>query len=159
MVVSRAKKRKSRKQRPPRAERSTFHVDATKFQAPQLELFEIDHPLACIHRLQNLCQVRLRPRIQGTLSNQNRDNASRHSCQNVANRQGSQVSHTAESRASHTTCSISPLLFRQIQRTDGYLQMPTELSRCGTGQQRTGSWRRGSKYQTREPLSTNQTAN
>ena len=54
-VTQREKQRK--RQRPPHAERSTFHVDATKDQAPQLELPEFDHPLACVHRLQILYQV------------------------------------------------------------------------------------------------------
>ena len=45
----------------PHAERSTFHVDATKVQAARLT--------SRIRRLQFLCHVRLRPRFQSSLSN------------------------------------------------------------------------------------------
>ena len=156
-VTQRVKTEKE--QKPPHAERATYHVDATKEQVHQLELFEIDHPLACIHRLQFLCQVRLRPRNPEFPQHPFRDSASELSCQNVANRQGSQMTCAVESRADHRACSILHLLSRHQQRTDGHPQMRTQLSRSGTRQQRTNIRKRNSKSLTRWPLSTNQSAN
>ena len=146
------------------------HATLTKQKSkhPTLNFPNSTIPLACVHRLQILSQVRLRPRFQSFLSNQIDTTRVNSHAKPWQNRQGSQMSHTAGSRADHRTCSrfvtnrqegnqvsqlakfradhrtcpISAFLSRRQHRPDGYLVVSTQLSRGGAGQQRTDNWRR-----------------